>query len=638
MTSFDHSFDAVLKAGIDSYEDDQDKSIQGEIKGEMEEKKEKEKLKREKLEAQIKEKQLERDREDLKEHREREKEQKEREKKGEKELEERTERKRSHQDRMERRDQLINGKRDRKSEKEGKDNFENQLHQEGKQQPALKVPKGNKHRDRAGRFFEENERREREKEEIQKGLMEELQAPQIENQQLDLNQFVAKRAEPEDSDRAHAKDKHSKDKYDDKNDVQEDDQKNGGSNEKDDNQDEDNNHDDQSSKQEQQKEDKEGQDCNNKEVNCNIHAFYYAWYGSPDFEGEYVHWNHEYLPHWTKEVNERFPKGKHEPPNDIGANYYPALDPYSSRDTKVIDNHMTQLVKAHVGVIIVSWYHPVRADGQGRSPDPIINTLLDACSRHGLKLSFHLEPFPNRTPQNVRDDLVYIFEQYGDHPALYRVETERGKLPMFYLYDSYIIPAPDWAQLLSQHGKITVRGTPYDAIYIGLLVEQKHKNEIIQGGFDGFYTYFASNGFTYGSTINFWKDLNEFATTNQNINDYINLNDNTNLIFIPSVGPGYMDTRVRAWNDQNTKHRDNGRYYTESFHAAIESGSDLISITSFNEWHEGSQIEEAIPYSYLDKKNNRFNYLDYTPNQPDFYLQLTAQFVDEFEKSKIHLS
>ena len=54
-----------------------------------------------------------------------------------------------------------------------------------------------------------------------------------------------------------------------------------------------------------------------------IHAFYYMWYGSPEFDGRYLHWNHRYLPHWQQSVTNRHPKGRHIPPDDIGANFYP---------------------------------------------------------------------------------------------------------------------------------------------------------------------------------------------------------------------------------------------------------------------------------------------------------------------------
>ena len=39
------------------------------------------------------------------------------------------------------------------------------------------------------------------------------------------------------------------------------------------------------------------------------------------------------------------------------------------------------------------------------------------------------------------------------------------------------------------------------------LVELKHRADIKAAKFDGYYTYFAANGFTYGSTWKNWKSL-----------------------------------------------------------------------------------------------------------------------------------
>lgn len=100
-----------------------------------------------------------------------------------------------------------------------------------------------------------------------------------------------------------------------------------------------------------------------------------------------------------------------------------------------------------------------------------------------------------------------------------------------------------------------------------------------------------------------------------------------NLIFVPSIGPGYIDTRIRPWNLSNTRHRRHGKYYEVGWRAAISAGVSYISITSFNEWHEGTQIEPAIP-----KSIQNFNYLDYEPEGPDFYLNLTKFWVSTFTK------
>jgi len=65
-------------------------------------------------------------------------------------------------------------------------------------------------------------------------------------------------------------------------------------------------------------------------LNLNVHAFYYAWYGAPEVDGKWVHWNHEYIPPWDKNDHHVYPTGAHHPPLDIGANFYPELGPYSS--------------------------------------------------------------------------------------------------------------------------------------------------------------------------------------------------------------------------------------------------------------------------------------------------------------------
>jgi glycoprotein endo-alpha-1,2-mannosidase len=45
-------------------------------------------------------------------------------------------------------------------------------------------------------------------------------------------------------------------------------------------------------------------------LNYNIHIFYYPWYGNPEHDnGSYLHWNHEYLPHWNPVEAQKWQKG-----------------------------------------------------------------------------------------------------------------------------------------------------------------------------------------------------------------------------------------------------------------------------------------------------------------------------------------
>jgi len=57
------------------------------------------------------------------------------------------------------------------------------------------------------------------------------------------------------------------------------------------------------------------------------------------------------------------------------------------------------------------------------------------------------------------------------------------------------------------------------------------------------------------------------------------------------VGPGYDATHATA--DLRVKPRRDGATYDAMWRSAIRSSADGVTITSYNEWHEGTQIEPA---------------------------------------------
>lgn len=59
---------------------------------------------------------------------------------------------------------------------------------------------------------------------------------------------------------------------------------------------------------------------------------------------------------------------------------------------------------------------------------------------------------------------------------------------------------------------------------------------------------------------------------------------------------------------------------------AVAQSPSLVTITSWNEWHEGTQIEPAIP-----KTIPGYVYSDYSPLDPYYYLNKTRDWVNEFD-------
>ena len=328
------------------------------------------------------------------------------------------------------------------------------------------------------------------------------------------------------------------------------------------------------------------------------HAFYYSWYGNPDTDGHWRQWNHA--------VAARTPEQKHThvPSEDIGANFYPAIGLYSSKNPKVVATHMQQMKRAGIGVVCTTWW------GVKDFSNEALPGLLDAAANAGLTVNIHIEPFAGRNAATTREAIVYLIDRFGDHPGLYHYEGR----PMFYVYDSYLTPPEEWATVLAPDGEHTIRGTEYDSVVIGLWVREDDGPKLKAGHFDGYYTYFGINEFTYGSTWKNWPTLAAFANEND-------------MLFIACPGPGYEDRSIRPWNGANFRAREDGAYYDRAMAAAINSEPDFIGISTFNEWHEGTQIEPAVPIV-----NDLRTYLDYESRDPEWYLDRTRHWLEKWGK------
>ncbi|KAK8792858.1 hypothetical protein WA158_005022 [Blastocystis sp. Blastoise] len=323
-----------------------------------------------------------------------------------------------------------------------------------------------------------------------------------------------------------------------------------------------------------------------------VHSFYYPWYGSEAHDGKWRHWNHKTLPHWTESVNRQYPIKQHNPPDDVASSFYPLLGPYSSIDEQVIETHMKYSVIAGIGVLVVSWYPHSLSDDGFLSVDNYMPIIMDLANKYHIKIAFHIEPYKDRSALSVKADLKYIIDTYGNHPAFYRYNRK----PLVYIYDSYLIDYNEWNSILDDKGANTIRNTAYDSIVIGLAVQATDCAQLTKSNFNGIYTYFASEGFTYGSTYHNWNQLSY---------------------------------SVRPWNQMNTRQRNDGAYYTQAWEEALRHNPGIISITSFNEWHEGTQIEPAII------KDSYMNY----GSDPYYYLKLTKTTMSsKVVNQSVHLS
>jgi hypothetical protein len=247
----------------------------------------------------------------------------------------------------------------------------------------------------------------------------------------------------------------------------------------------------------------------------------------------------------------------HSPPSNIASSYYPANGLYSSSDKLIVAQQMDEIGQAGIDEIAVSWW------GQGSVEDGRLPMVLAAARADGISVAIHLEPYTDRSVATTVSDVAYL----------------RGLgIRTFYVYRPFDMPVSDWA-------------AAKDALHAGggttLYAQTGMVGAASAAGFDGVYTY---DIVTYGG---------------QMFRRYCSEAHRRHLLCAPSVGPGY-DAR-RGSGDPKLKPRRNGATYDAMWRSAIASGADGVTITSFNEWHEGTQIEPASDARH----RGRYRYLSY---------------------------
>jgi glycoprotein endo-alpha-1,2-mannosidase len=254
--------------------------------------------------------------------------------------------------------------------------------------------------------------------------------------------------------------------------------------------------------------------------------------------------------HWSQDG--------HQPPDDIASAYYPLAGLYSSSDRVVVGAQMDEIRNAGIDEIAVSWW------GQGSPEDQRLPLVAAAARADGLAVAAHLEPYAGRTAASTAADITYLEQRYG--------------IGTFYVYRPFDLPVADWA---------AANATLHAAGGVTLYAQTALAGAAAAGGFDGVYTY---DIVTYKGSM--FPRLCAEAHAKH-------------LLCAPSVGPGY-DAR-RGSGDPVVKPRRAGRTYDAMWRAAITSSADRVTITSFNEWHEGTQIEPAGPA----RRRGRYRYLSY---------------------------
>ncbi|MGH9075528.1 MAG: hypothetical protein ACRDZQ_15630, partial [Acidimicrobiales bacterium] len=259
--------------------------------------------------------------------------------------------------------------------------------------------------------------------------------------------------------------------------------------------------------------------------------FYYPWYGDPQYNGYYRHWD----------------EGGHAPPLDIGSDYYPARGAFSSSDPTVVAAQMQDIESAGIDEVISSWW------GRGSFEDQRLPLVSQEARAHGVGLAIHLEPYAGRSPESVASDIAYLRSAYG--------------VTDFYLYQAEQYPAGQWAAAL---------GPVMGGIRLFATGAPDH---LVSGSFDDFA---RAAGFTGVYTYD------PYSVSASELAGICGAARMRGLACSPSVAPGFVADRAEGVTEVTP--RDGGATYDQRWAGALAANPDQVSITSYNEWHEGSQI------------------------------------------------
>lgn len=285
-------------------------------------------------------------------------------------------------------------------------------------------------------------------------------------------------------------------------------------------------------------------------------AFYYGWYGNPETSGTWHHWKDADAAQKTI----------------ANSTNWPELGTYDSHSPKIVDQHFRWAKKAGVTGFIVTWWV------QGDFHDQGLPLMLDTAKKHGMKISIYYETVPPRgapKPQGAVDDVLYLLEKYGKHPAWLRVD---GK-PVLFIYGRAVneIKLEGWKEVIAGvNAKY-----PGGAIFMGDRISEESA-EI----FDGIHTY-NPTGRTKGMSP---EQLRAWAK------EFYPLTVKTagSKISAVTIIPGYDDHKLGRPDPRPITGRHNGETYQILWEEAIAANPDWVIVTSWNEWHEGSEIEPSV--------------------------------------------
>ncbi len=279
----------------------------------------------------------------------------------------------------------------------------------------------------------------------------------------------------------------------------------------------------------------------------------------------------------------------------------PLLGAYSCRDPQTVAQHIAWSETYGIDSWICSWWGP-----DSWEDVTLRSAIVPNLNGHTLRFAIFYESanllgmdengiqFDQEQITLFRDHLMAMANAYFNHPNYLRIDGR----PVVYLYltrayrGNYAL-----AFLLA---RLALMDLGHDVFLVGDEVYWDQPNEQRIALLDA-VTAYNMHGPTayadYPETTRFWDDVAATYAT------YRAACDRHGTALIPNVMPGFNDRGVRLSADHYTipPSASDGADPTDTFRQGatmagmfLDSRLNMVCITSFNEWHEDTQIEPTV--------------------------------------------
>jgi glycoprotein endo-alpha-1,2-mannosidase len=289
-------------------------------------------------------------------------------------------------------------------------------------------------------------------------------------------------------------------------------------------------------------------------------AFYYGWYGNPASTGHWVHWQS------VDAANHHI----------VNSTDFSPLGAYDSHDPAIVEQQVAMARAAGITGFIASWW------GRDSFEDHGVPLLLAAAGKHKFAVSAYYEKMAgddvvSRIKAAVVD-IDYLLTHYGTDKAWLRA----GGKPVLFVYGRALheLAPADWQEVIAQvrrdnSGGVVLIADSLDPKFVSI--------------FDGSSTYNITGQIQH-------KSPSEIAAWAHAAYPKMVAGAGPGKISTVTIIPGYDDRNTGRPPPRPVTDRWGGETYRALWQEAIAAAPDYVLITSWNEWHEGSELEPSVEY------------------------------------------